>query len=92
MKQKSSPKAPGNKDEPRIRPRQIVFDRPPSEVERRAQVKAARAQARANLIRKRAQHALEGLARWDKRLRLAKRKLTSYQRTVNYYRKQGVLP
>jgi hypothetical protein len=72
--------------------RQIVFDLPPGEAERRAEVQASRAQARAELIRKRAQRALEGLARWEKRLCYAMRKLVAYQRTVNYYRKQGVLP
>ena len=91
-KETSKPKSCGNKDGPAQRPRQIVFDLPPSEAERRAEREAARAEARATLIRKRAQRATEGLARWEKRLRLAKRKLACYQRTVNYYRKQGVLP
>ena len=92
MNQRSSPKARGNKDEPAKRSRQIVFDLPPGELERRAEKEAARAQARAELIRKRAHRAVEGLARWEKRLRYAKRKLAVYRRSVTYYRKQGVLP
>ena len=89
MSEKSSKRKSPESKKP---PRQIVFNLPPGEAVRRAEEKAARARARAELIRKRAQRAVEGLARWEKRLRLAKRKIMSYQRTVNYYRKQGVFP
>jgi hypothetical protein len=74
------------------RSRQIVFATPPDEAARQAQLLAARAQRKAALIQRRARRAADGLARWEKRLRRARREVAAFKRTVTYYRKHGVIP
>jgi hypothetical protein len=73
------------------RSRQIVFMPTPDETARQAELEAARAERKAALILKRARRAADGLARWEKRLRRARREVAAYKRTVTYYRRQGVI-
>ena len=70
----------------------MYFEPPLADPARLAEREAAAAARRAALILKRARRASTGLERWKKRLRYARHKVAAHQRTVNYYRKQGVTP